>query len=91
MPSICDDGLEIISRRNSLFETGPHYSCEKIFNHIPNDIKKNVPITIFKRKLRSYRTEKCYYNLDEFSIIVGQNKSSAYSTLTGKCKQHSKV
>ena len=37
----------------------------KIFNHLSNDIK-NLPLTTFKRKLRSYLIEKCFYNLDEF-------------------------
>ena len=59
------DGLETKSHRTSLFETSPYYSCVKIFNHLSNDIK-NLPLTTFKRKLRSYLIEKCFYNLDEF-------------------------
>ena len=59
-----DDGLEMISYKTSLCETSPYYSCAKIFNHISNHIRI-LPITIFKRKFRSYLIEKCYYNFDE--------------------------
>ena len=59
------DGLETKSHRTSFFESSPYYSCVKIFNNISNNIKK-LPLPIFKKTLRSYLIDKCFYNLDEF-------------------------
>ena len=44
------------------FSSNNQASFVKIFNHISNDIK-NLPLTTFKRKLRPYLIEKCFYNL----------------------------
>ena len=47
-------------KHNSVFCTAPI-----IFNKIPNSIKQ-LPITLFKKQLKIYLTNKCYYSLIEF-------------------------
>jgi hypothetical protein len=60
-----NDGLETKSHRTSQFEASPYYSCVKIFNHISMNIK-HLSLNLFKKKLRSYLIEKCFYNIEEF-------------------------
>ena len=50
----------------SIYQRGPVYMATKIYNKIPSFIRNASSIRIFKKSLKDYLIEKCFYNLNEF-------------------------
>jgi hypothetical protein len=56
----------VLPNMNTVMRSKSCYSmCIKIFNRLPDELKK-LPITTFKKKLFSFLVEKCYYSLNDF-------------------------
>jgi hypothetical protein len=61
------DKLHVPSVRSSTIQRGVYYSCDKIFNHLPQNISKlHNNIHIFKTMLRNYLVKNAFYSVDEF-------------------------
>ena len=50
----------------SCYKKGPFYLCGTIFNKLPTVIKQETNINRFKKKLRLFLCENCFYSLQEF-------------------------
>jgi hypothetical protein len=59
------NALETVRHSTSQFKYSPYFSSSKIYNKLPDDIKK-LSLVKFKSKLRSYLVPKCYYNMNDF-------------------------
>lgn len=49
--------------RTTLLENGPFYSALKLYNCLPKSIKESVN---FKKSLKDFLLQHCFYNIDEF-------------------------
>lgn len=50
----------------TLFEKSPRYSCIKYFNKLPVPISEEEAMSRFKKKLKAYLVEKCFYKVNDF-------------------------
>ena len=48
------------------FERSPENMCKKVFNGLPISMRQCSQEEVFKRKLKCYLVEKCYYSLSDF-------------------------
>ena len=48
------------------FQHGPAYSCAVIYNKIPAAIRSCNTKAIFKKKLRTYLAQECFYSIKDF-------------------------
>ena len=60
------DNLHMTSTNLKIIDKAPVRAGKTLFNYLPDDIKNATNLVIFKRKLRNYLIEKCYYNIDDF-------------------------
>lgn len=61
----CTD-FRITLHSTSQFERSPSYSCIKIFNCLPVEIKNTNSVYTFKKKLKLYLLQNSFYSIDEF-------------------------
>lgn len=54
----------------SMFKKSPYYYCSNVYNHLPNLIKAIPNINIFKKKLKLFLIENCFYSNQEFFASV---------------------
>lgn len=52
--------------RTAFFEKSPFYTCIKLFNQLPRQIKNEVSNEVFQRKLFSFLMSNCFYSITEF-------------------------
>lgn len=50
----------------TLYSKSPYYIVQKIWNHLPIQIKSIVNLNKFKFAMKEYLLDKCFYDLDEF-------------------------
>ena len=50
----------------SVSERSPEVFCKRIFNKLPEEIRKIKSVNSFKRNLHVYLLNKTYYSVDEF-------------------------
>lgn len=48
------------------YEKSPYYSCLKVFNNLPATIKIIPELNKYKRELKKYLIEHCYYDSNEY-------------------------
>lgn len=58
--------LSVPLHHSSKFERSPYYSCVKIYNKIPNELKTIRNKHHFQKKLKSYLARHVFYSLEEF-------------------------
>ena len=54
--------LEIPKHATAFYEKVPYYTCTTIYNKLPIQIKQEVEVNVFKRKLRNYFIDNSFYN-----------------------------
>lgn len=52
--------------RLKVSSNAPNYLGPKLFNKLPHHIKEATNINIFKRRLKNFLLERCFYSLNEF-------------------------
>ncbi|KAG8310360.1 hypothetical protein J6590_065540 [Homalodisca vitripennis] len=60
----CDYALP--THHLTLFEKKPTYMGRKLFNHLPEDLKRRRDEKYFKTALKAWLLQKPYYTLEEF-------------------------
>lgn len=56
-----------INKHNTLlYEKSPYYFCSKIYNHLPSEIVEKTSETSFKKDLRSFLSQNCFYSLNNY-------------------------
>lgn len=60
------DKLHLPLSRIKMLNESPYYMAVKIFNKLPNIIKKEKILILFTKRLRFYLIKKCYYTIAEF-------------------------
>lgn len=58
--------LRLPTSKLQIFTSGPHCMAIKMYNKIPNEIKRIEKPHNFNKQLKQYLELKCYYNLQEF-------------------------
>lgn len=58
--------LRTQQHKTSCFEKSPTYAGQTIYNKLPDVLKNITGLTQFKRSLRKYLTEKCFYSVKDF-------------------------
>ena len=52
--------------RTTAYQRSAYYSCVRVYNHLPFNIKNVVNINKFKLSLKRYLIDKCLYSLADF-------------------------
>ena len=52
--------------RLEIVKNGPRNQCATLYNVLPKMLKSITNYKIFRKETRSYLTQKCYYNIDEY-------------------------
>jgi hypothetical protein len=58
--------LSVPIHRTALFEKSPNYMAVKLFNKLPDTFKEIKKIGTFKKKLKAFLMDKCFYDVKEF-------------------------
>ena len=58
--------LSVPLHHSSKFEKSPYYSCIKVYNKLPDNLKNSRNKYNFKKNLKSYLSTHVFYNLNEF-------------------------
>lgn len=67
------NNIAVPRHSTALFETGPHYMGVKIYNYIPEDIKKENVRFKFKNKMKIFFRNHPFYSLEEFYNHKSEN------------------
>lgn len=60
------ESLRVPLHKSVSYEKSPEYLCLSVYNRIPSHIKNSNSYSNFKRCLRDYLADKCYYSIEEF-------------------------
>ena len=52
--------------RSTLFENSCKYNCQKMYNHLPSDIKNTPQFKKYKSRIFNYLVQQEFYNVCEF-------------------------
>jgi endonuclease/exonuclease/phosphatase (EEP) superfamily protein YafD len=65
----CDD-VHISMSNLSTTLKGPYSMCAKLYNHLPPVIKNEKRLMVFKKLVRHYLLEKCFYSVNDYLSTV---------------------
>ena len=51
---------------STLFEKLPFYIGLRMLNKLPYELKHEMPLNTFKKKLKNLLLEKCFYSVEEY-------------------------
>lgn len=60
------NSITLTKHAKQLFETSPHYFCSKIFNSLPANIRNHKNINSFRKSLKQFLINNCFYTLNEY-------------------------
>lgn len=62
--------ISIPLHKTSSFQKGPYCFCSHLYNHLPSHLKQLPSYNKFKKGVKSYLVEKCFYSVNDFFRIL---------------------
>lgn len=60
--------LKLDKYTKAMFQKSPTYASKKLFNHLPQDLKSLPKIEAFKKQVKNFLIDKCFYSVEEFFL-----------------------